>query len=133
MARVEARVLVFDVEPVERDRLDRALSLTGAEVIGAPGGETAVPQVDLVRPDLIILDVPSQGSDRWETLVRIRELPYVPVIALRGPEDSVAAVESLILGADYSMTKPVRTRELLARVRALLRRTQGKVLATCQA
>jgi len=128
---VEARVLVFDVEPVERDRLDRALTLAGAEVIGALGGETAVPQVDLVRPDLIILDVPSQGSDRWETLVRIRELPYVPVIALRGPDDSVAAVESLLFGADYSMTKPVRTLELQARVRALLRRTRGKVLASC--
>lgn len=128
---MEARVLVFDVEPVERDRLDRALTLAGAEVIGAPGGETAVPQVDLVRPDLIILDVPSQGSDRWETLARIRELPYVPVIALRGPDDSVAAVESLLFGADYSMTKPVRTLELQARVRALLRRTQGKVLASC--
>jgi two-component system response regulator AdeR len=133
MVRVEARVLVFDVEPVERDRLDRALSLTGAEIIGAPGGESAAPQVDLVRPDLIILDVPSQGSDRWETLMRIRELPYVPIIALRGPDDSVAAVESLILGADYSMAKPVRTQELLARVRALLRRTQGKALASCQA
>jgi DNA-binding response OmpR family regulator len=126
-------VLVFDVEPAEWDRLDRALSLTGVEVIGAPGGETTAPQVDLMRPDLIILDVPSQGSDRWQTLMRIRELPYVPVIALRGRDDSVAAVESLVLGADYSMTKPVRTRELQARVRALLRRTQGKVLADCQA
>jgi two-component system OmpR family response regulator len=133
MAGVEAKVLVFDVEPVERDRLGRALSLTGVEVIGAPGGESAAPQIDLIRPDLIILDVPSQGNDRWETLVRIRELPYVPVIALRGPDDSVAAIESLILGADYTMTKPVRTRELLARVRALLRRTKGRVLASCQA
>ncbi len=90
-------------------------------------------QVDLVRPDLIILDVPSQGSDRWDTPTRIRELPYVPVIALRGPDDSVAAVESLVLGADYSMTKPVRSRELAARVRALLRRTQGQVLTDCLA
>jgi DNA-binding response OmpR family regulator len=130
---VPARVLVFDVEPAEQDRLDRALSLAGAEVIGAPGGEKAVPQVDLVRPDLIILDIPSQGSDRWETLVRICELPYVPVIALRGPDDSAAAVESLRLGADYSMTKPVQTRELRARVRALLRRTQGRAWAAGQA
>jgi two-component system OmpR family response regulator len=133
MARVEARVLIVDVDPVERDRLDRALSVTGAKVIDAPGGETVGPQVDVVQPDLIILDVASQGSDRWETLFRICELSYVPVIALRGPDDSVAAVESLILGADYSMAKPVRTRELLARVRALLRRTQGKVLEDCQA
>jgi two-component system OmpR family response regulator len=133
MAWVEARVLIFDVDPVERDRLDRALSVTGAEVIGAPGGENVRPQVELIRPDLIILDISSQGSDRWETLFQVCELSYVPVIALRGPEDSVAAVESQILGADYSMTKPVRTRELLARVRALLRRTQGKVLADCQA
>ena len=129
---MEAKVLIFDVDPVERDRLDRALSVTGAEVIGAPGGETVGPQVDLVQPDLIILDVPSQGSDRWETLFRICELSYVPVIALRGPDDSAAAVESLILGADFSMTKPVRARELQARVRALLRRSQSKGLADYQ-
>jgi DNA-binding response OmpR family regulator len=129
MAGMAARVLVFDVDPDERDRLERALSFTGAEVVAAPGGEMVAPQFDLVRPDLMILDVPSQGSDRWETLTRIRELPYVPVIALRGPDDSVAAVESLMLGADYSMPKPVQSRELVARVRALLRRTQGKVPA----
>jgi DNA-binding response OmpR family regulator len=129
----QVRVLVFDVDAVERGRLDRALSVTGAEVIGAPSGECVGKQVDLVQPDLIILDVPSQGSDRWETLFRVCELAYVPVIALRGAGDSAAAVESLNLGADYSMTKPVRTRELAARVRALLRRTQGKVLLDCQA
>jgi DNA-binding response OmpR family regulator len=56
----------------------------------------------------------------------------VPVIALRGPGDIAAAVESLNIGTDYSMTKLVRTRELVAPVRALLWRSQGKVLLDCQ-
>jgi hypothetical protein len=63
MAWVEVRVLVFDVDPVERGRLDRALAVTRAEVTGASGGECVEPQVDLFQRDLIIPDVTSQGSD----------------------------------------------------------------------
>ena len=81
-------------------------------------------QVKTVEPDLIILDISSPDSDRWETLLEIRKLPYIPVIALTTPDDVGSGVESLWYGADYSMTRPVPVRELQARIRALLRRAR---------
>ena len=121
---MNTKVLIVDDDPAVRDRLGRAFSFTGVQVFAASSGETALLQVDLVVPDLIILDISSLDSDRWETLHQIRELPYIPVIALTHSDDGGLGVESLIHGADYSMTKPVRVRELQARARALLRRTQ---------
>jgi two-component system OmpR family response regulator len=121
---LETRVLIVDVDRKVHDRLSRALSFTGALVFSASGRETALRQVKRVEPDLIILDISSPDSDRWETLVEIRRLPYIPVIALTTPDDVNSIVESLRYGADYSMTKPVRERELRARIRALLRRTR---------
>jgi DNA-binding response OmpR family regulator len=122
---LETRVLIVDVDRKVHDRLSRALSLTGALVFGASGRETALRQVNRLEPDLIILDISTPAdSDRWETLIEIRKLPYIPVIALTTPDDVNSIVESLRVGADYSMTKPVRERELRARIRALLRRTR---------
>jgi DNA-binding response OmpR family regulator len=121
---LETRVLIVDVDRKVHDRLSRALSFTGALVFGASGRETALRQVKRVDPDLIIIDISSPDSDRWETLVEIRKLPYIPVIALTTPDDVNSIVESLRYGADYSMTKPVRERELRARIRALLRRSR---------
>jgi DNA-binding response OmpR family regulator len=121
---LETRVLIVDVDRKVHDRLSRALSFTGALVFGASDRETALRQVNRVEPDLIILDIPCPDSDPWETLVEIRKLPYIPVIALTTSDDVNSIVESLRYGADYSMTKPVRERELRARIRALLRRTR---------
>jgi two-component system OmpR family response regulator len=118
------RVLVVDVEREAHDQLIRALSFTGALVFGASGRETALHQIKIVEPDLIILDISSPDSDWWETLLEIRKLPYIPVIALTTPDDVGSGVESLWYGADYSMTRPVPVRELQARIRALLRRTR---------
>ncbi len=121
----QTKVLVVDVDRNVLDRLSHALSYTGALVYNASGSETALRQVEIVHPDLVILNIPSEESDRWETLHQIREQrPYIPVIALTSPDDLGTTVDSLRHGADYSMTKPVRVRELQARVRALLRRTQ---------
>jgi DNA-binding response OmpR family regulator len=126
---LETRVLIIDVDRNVHDRLSRALSFTGALVYGASDRETALHQVKRVQPDLIILDISSPDSDGWETLVEIRKLPYIPVIALTTPDDVNSIVESLRYGADYSMTKPVRERELRARIRALLRRSRPATTA----
>jgi DNA-binding response OmpR family regulator len=126
---LETRVLIIDVDRKVHDRLSRALSFTGARVFGASGGETALHQVERVQPDLIILDISSPDSEWWETLFEIRKLPYIPVIALTTPDDVNSIVESLRYGADYSMTKPIRERELRARVRALLRRSRPATTA----
>jgi DNA-binding response OmpR family regulator len=126
---LETRVLIIDVDRKVHDRLSRALSFTGARVYRASNRETALHQVKRVQPDLIILDISSPDSNRWETLVEIRKLPYIPVIALTTPDDVNSIVDSLTYGADYSMTKPVRERELRARMRALLRRTRPATTA----
>jgi DNA-binding response OmpR family regulator len=117
-------VLIVDVDREAHDQLSRALSFTGALVFGASGRETALHQIKIVEPDLIILDISSPDSDRWETLLEIRKLPYIPVIALTTPDDAGSGVESLLYGADYAMTRPVPVRELQARIRALLRRAR---------
>jgi DNA-binding response OmpR family regulator len=130
---LETRVLIVDVDRKVHDRLSRALLFTGARIFGASGCETALRQVNRVEPDLIILDISSPDSDRWETLVEIRKLPYIPVIALTTPDDVNSIVESLRYGADYSMTKPIRERELRARIRALLRRTRRAASAQAAA
>jgi DNA-binding response OmpR family regulator len=130
---LETRVLIVDVDRKVHDRLSRALSFTGALVFDASDRETALRQVNRVEPDLIILDIPCPDSDPWETLVEIRKLPYIPVIALTTSDDVNSIVESLRYGADYSMTKPVRERELRARIRALLRRTRQAASAQAAA
>jgi hypothetical protein len=62
------RVLIVDVDREAHDQLSRALSFTGALVFGASGRDTALHQIKIVEPDLIILDISSPDSDRWETL-----------------------------------------------------------------
>jgi DNA-binding response OmpR family regulator len=127
----QTKVLVVDVDRNVLARLSQALSFTGTLVFDASGSETALRQVELVEPDLIILDIPSEESDRWDTLHQIREQRhYIPVIALTSPDDLDSTVDALRHGADYSMTKPVRVRELQARIRALLRRTRPAVPLT---
>ena len=127
----QTKVLIVDVDGNVHERLRRALSFTGARVYGASGTDGALHRVELDAPDLIILDIPHQDCDRWETLQHIRErLPDMPVIALTPPDDVGSIVDCLRHGADYSMTKPVRVRELQARVRALLRRSRRVVPLT---
>lgn len=121
----QTKVLIVDLDSNAHERLRRALSFTGASVFGASGSENVLRRVELDAPDLIILDIPNQESDRWEILQHIREqLPDMPVIALTTPDDVGSTVDCLRYGADYSMTKPVRVRELQARIRALLRRSR---------
>jgi two-component system OmpR family response regulator len=122
----QTKVLIIDVDGNVHERLRRALSFTGAQVSGASCSESALHRVELDAPDLIILDIPHQDCDRWETLQHIRErLPDMPVIALTTRDDAGSTIDCLRHGADYSMTKPVRVRELQARIRALLRRSRS--------
>ena len=121
----QTKVLTVDVDRNVHERLRRSLSFTGALVSGTSGSDNVLRRVELDAPDLIIVDIPCRESDRWETLLHIREqLPDMPVIALTTPDDAGSTVECLRYGADYSMTKPVRERELQARIRALLRRSR---------
>jgi DNA-binding response OmpR family regulator len=121
---VDTKILIVTDDPVMQNLLVRALSGNGYRSFTAPDGGSAILQVGLTQPDLVILDVPWPGRDRWRTLRRIRELSSVPLIALVSVEDQEGGSESLDRGADAFLTKPFDLQELEARVRALLRRVR---------
>jgi DNA-binding response OmpR family regulator len=105
---VEPKVLVIANDIDVRNHLVRSLSGSGLRVFAVP--------------DIVILEVAPRGVDRWETLQRVREMSFVPLIALVSLEDREGRSESLDRGADSCLTKPFYISELQARVRALLRR-----------
>ncbi len=116
-------ILLIDDEPVQLRLVDQILSSHGYRVIKAGSGEEGIHKVYESKPDIVILDVMMSGIDGWQTCRCIREASDVPVIMLTGKrtnEDDI--VHGLECGADEYLTKPVGNRELLARVRAALRR-----------
>jgi two-component system KDP operon response regulator KdpE len=118
------KILVVDDEPdlVESVRLGFMLQWREVEVIGAGDGERALDLVEQEAPDLVLLDVGLPGLDGYRVLERIREFSDVPVVMLTARDDTMDKVKGLELGADDYITKPFDHLELLARVRAVLRR-----------
>ncbi len=96
----------------------------GFEVMDADSGVTALDQLRDQLPDLILLDVMMPELNGFETLKLIREISTVPVIMLTAKSEEEDRVKGLELGADDYITKPFSPRELVSRVRAVLRRTQ---------
>jgi two-component system alkaline phosphatase synthesis response regulator PhoP len=115
-------ILVVDDEPniIELARL--YLEKEGFRVAEASGGEEAMRLFDEVRPALIILDIMIPEPDGWEVCRRIRSRSQLPIIMLTAREDEIDKVVGLELGADDYLTKPFSPRELVARVKAVLRR-----------
>jgi two-component system KDP operon response regulator KdpE len=117
------KILVVDDEPVQLRMVEQVLSVSGYGVVKAGSGEEAIRLVYEGKPDLVILDVLMPGIDGWQTCRCIREASDVPIIMLTGKRNSEDdIVRGLECGADEYLTKPVGNRELLARVRAALRR-----------
>lgn len=116
-------ILVVDDEPQILRVMRASLPARGYEVKTAPGGEEALDEVRKEMPDLIILDLVMPGLSGLGACQRIREFSSVPIIVLsaKGSEtDKIAALDS---GADDYVTKPFSLDELLARIRAVLRRS----------
>jgi DNA-binding response OmpR family regulator len=129
---VQPKILIVGVDRQIQDTLTEALSFYRFQVLSASDGTEALFQFGTADPDLVILDIPQPGVDRWETLERIRGLSNgVPIIALGTPHDPRTEVESLNHGADHFVVKPFGIRELCARVRALLRRNQRQPSYPC--
>jgi DNA-binding response OmpR family regulator len=116
-------ILVVDDEPniIELARL--YLEKEGFRVAEACGGEEALRLFEEVHPALIILDIMIPEPDGWEVCRRIRSRSQLPIIMLTAREDEVDKVVGLELGADDYLTKPFSPRELVARVKAVLRRS----------
>jgi two-component system, OmpR family, response regulator ResD len=120
----EARVLVVDDEPIVRDVLSRYLSREGFEVETAADGQAALDVFEETRPELIVLDLMLPGIDGLEVLRRIRSRNGAAVIMLTARGEETDRVVGLELGADDYVAKPFSPREVVARVRAVLRRTR---------
>jgi two-component system response regulator MprA len=122
------RVLVVEDDPDVRAALTRALSFEGYEIETASDGGKALAAVDEAEPDAIILDVMMPFVDGLETARRLRAHGYAtPILMLTARGEVGDRVDGLDAGADDYLIKPFALEELLARLRALLRRTQHDV------
>ncbi len=120
------KILVVDDEPAQLRMTEQVLAGRGYEVCKAGGGPEALRILLERKPDLVLLDVMMPEIDGWQTCRLIREMSDAPVIMLTGKrcaEDDI--VRGLECGADEYLAKPVGNRELLARVRAVLRRADS--------
>lgn len=124
-------ILVVEDEPTLQAAIGYNLRREGYTVLAAADGPTAL-SLMAEGPDLVILDLMLPGVDGFEVCRRIRQKSSVPIIILTARTDEVDRVVGLELGADDYLTKPFSMRELLARVKALLRR-RDLILAELQA
>ncbi len=122
--RETRRILVVDDEPRMTRFIRMNLDLEGFSVHEAFDGKEALDRVREVLPDLVILDVMMPKMDGFQTLQMMREVSSVPVIMLTARASEDDRVRGLELGADDYITKPFSPRELVSRVKAVLRRTE---------
>lgn len=107
------------------DNLTFVLQNYGFQIMSAAESKQALVELDRNSPDLIVMRENSHRLNGDELCIRIRELSDVPIIILGQEQEEVAGVEFLEMGADVYLTSPLIWRELLARVRSLLRRTRA--------
>jgi two-component system response regulator MprA len=128
----EAAILVVDDDAPIRRMLERTLGAEGYDVVSAPDGGSALAAIEASAPDLVVLDVAMPGVGGLDVCRRLRsrglDLPILLLTARDGVPERVAGLDA---GADDYVVKPFAADELLARIRALLRRgrTAGEVLA----
>jgi two-component system response regulator ResD len=129
----DTRVLVVDDEPIVREVLARYLEKEGFVVVVAEDGEQALRAYEAATPDLVLLDLMLPRIDGLEVFRRMRERAPAAVIMLTAKVEETDRVVGLELGADDYVTKPFSPREVVARVRAVLRRAahplDGEVLS----
>jgi two-component system response regulator RegX3 len=116
------KILIVDDEPALSEPLEFLLQREGYETAVAADGVTALSKFDSENPDLVLLDLMLPGLSGTEVCRQIRTRSNVPIIMLTAKDSEVDIVVGLELGADDYVTKPYSTRELLARIRAVLRR-----------
>jgi DNA-binding response OmpR family regulator len=123
---MSATILIVDDEYAVARGIQYALEQEGYQVSVAVSGEEALAVASELAPDLIVLDVRMPGIDGFETLRRLRaDGSKAPVLMLTARDEEMDKVIGLEMGADDYMTKPYGLRELLSRIKALLRRAYG--------
>jgi two-component system response regulator ResD len=118
--------LVVDDEPIVRDVLSKYLVKDGFEVETSADGEAAIEAFERTAPDLVLLDLMLPKMDGFEVFTRIREKSQAPVIMLTAKGEEHDRIAGLEMGADDYVNKPFSPREVVARVRAVLRRAASR-------
>jgi two-component system KDP operon response regulator KdpE len=119
------KILVVDDEPRVVQLVRAVLGSVGYEVVAAITGESAIEMVALEQPDLLLLDIRlPNGPDGYEVCERIREFSDVGVIMLTAKAQQEDILRGFEVGADDYLTKPFNAKELVARVKAVLKRTK---------
>ena len=118
-------ILVVDDEPSIRELVSYNLSVNGFKVYTADTGTQALKAFQKYRPDLIVLDLMLPELDGVEVCRQIRKKSNVPIIMLTAKDSEIDKIVGLEVGADDYITKPFSPRELVARVKAVLRRSRG--------
>ncbi len=130
----EARLLVVDDEPNIRELLSASLRYAGFDVATAADGQQALALAESFRPDLLVLDVMMPGLDGFGVVRRMRQNGrHTPVLFLTARDGAEDKVSGLTLGGDDYVTKPFSLDEVIARIRAVLRRTTGAQQAAAEA
>jgi DNA-binding response OmpR family regulator len=118
----EQTVVIVEDDPSIADLVELYLRQAGYRVLQAPTGERGLELVQTHQPDLVVLDIGLPGIDGLEVCRRLRATTSVPVLFLTARDGEVDRIVGLELGADDYVTKPFSPREIVARVRAILRR-----------
>lgn len=132
MTAKKVRIVTADDDPQLLRLIARNLEFEGYEVITASDGALALEQIERSAPDLVLLDVMMPKMDGFTVTSRVREFSAVPIMIITARGQDREKVKGLDLGADDYLTKPFSVEELLARVRAVLRRTQALTNDTSQ-
>ena len=127
----EARLLVVDDEPNIRDLLATSLRFAGFEVFTASTGNEAIREATEHQPDLVVLDVMLPDMDGFTVTRRLRDRgEQYPILFLTAKDETQDKVAGLTVGGDDYVTKPFSLEEVVARIRAVLRRTHGGTEST---
>ena len=118
------KILLIHPNQALQEELTFILQHSGFRVVSAIGGPQVLSEICNSHPDLVLLAEGSHRLNGDELCVRIRELCPTPIIILGQDEEEAAGVDLLEMGSDAYLTSPLNLRELLARVRSLLRRTR---------
>jgi two-component system OmpR family response regulator/two-component system alkaline phosphatase synthesis response regulator PhoP len=124
MTQEQVQILVVDDEDAVRALIRRTLEEKGYRVVTVADGNEGLAKLDQDGIDLVLLDIKMPGLDGFQVLKLIRRRSNLPVIMLTGMDQVSALYDSLNIGADDYITKPFSPLELVARVRAKLRRAK---------
>lgn len=123
-------ILVVDDDPAIRDSMERELRASGYTIVSGSDGLDGMRAFETRAPDLVLTDLSMPRSDGFELISAIRAKARTPIIVLSVRGNDADKIRALDLGADDFVTKPFSVAELLARIRAQLRRTSGTAPAT---